>query len=164
MLSTIEALSGPRIERVRITPLIPSTLPGRERERFIDASFRILSGYPVRRFREYAGEDDRFTKEGKRIVTLPFDHRSAASIPTTEGPVFPTFQFEEDGSLHWLVNISSRFIKEGWRRADWWTAPNEGLGGVRPVSLLNTDRQNDELKDAVSALYVPRPKVVYESL
>lgn len=163
MLSTIEALDGPRVEQARIIPLIPTTLPGRERERFISASLRVLSGYPVRRLKEYEKEDDRITAAGIRLVRLPFNSRDAVSIPTTEGPVFPTFQFEEDGRLHWLVRNSAYYLTEGWRRADWWTTPNESLGGVRPVSLLNTSRQNDELRDAVSALYVLRPEtVIYE--
>lgn len=163
MLSTIEALNGSRIEQARITPLIPSTLSGRERERFINVSFRVLSEYPVRRFKEYEKEGDTITEAGIRLVRLPFYSKSAVSIPTTVGPVFPTFQFEEDGGLHWLVRNSGYYIREGWRKADWWTSPNESLGGVRPVSLLNTDRQNDELKDVVNALYVPRSEtVVYE--
>ena len=151
MLATIERGGIP--EQARITPVIPSETAKRDRERFINTAIRVLSTYPMLTLRDAY---DRGAEIGF------WEH--AISIPTAGGEeVYPSFQFEADGDLHWQVKHASWYVKPGWRRAEWWTSPNDALDGNTPASVLRTERQHYELDEAIAALYPPDwERIVYE--
>ncbi len=139
-----EALDGKRPIRVTdsIIPVIPSSLSGHDRERWIELAARILNEYPTVRQSEMSGE--RRYRLGTGI--------GAIRIKTTKGYVYPTFQFEENGGVHWLVRVSALSLRDDLARGDWWTKPNESLSGKIPASLLGTRRPSEELRALVISL------------
>ena len=139
MLATVE---GGRIpEQARLIPKFPPDLPARDRGKFIETVYRVLFNYPVITAAEAR----------RRGILRGFDYH-AISIPTTSGNVYPEFQFKGN-RLHWRVEHASWYLW-GWKRADWWTSPNEHFDDkATPASLLGTAREYSELEEAIKALY-----------
>lgn len=121
------------------TPIVPSTLPARERVRYAEFATQVLNG-------DVLTEDDLPRAEY-------YGEHNSLYIKTLGGTrCFPAFQFNDGFGRRELTNliwVSALYLGMGLKRFEWWMSPNQHLEGKTPASLLEKHGDVYEVRQSI---------------